>query len=915
MFLIFFVLTFFFFFQTLSTFLERKTSFASLSIFVLSIFTYRLNCIVMLCCKGTSTKDSPESYGKNAQDKEGGNPKDWDSSNRFQGGKKKTSVPFLKSTITEAENFIDRLKGTDNKADIKNLFLSSLGAYAIKGLELSWEEYGKVLEDVLKLGKSQSAERSFRQSDLHPKEGKVDSFFYSIIAQWGSCTMVQKGRITEKGIVSILEGLRIYCNVSKVLKDEASTKGKKNEIPRKSMVQEVEYDLLSTLPPLFVNSDLQVYQKKRTLSFYHVLWFCFQSIARSRKTYQLFLEYSRRSPVMSPARYWSFLSEGRNAHITEKEGKEHMARCGELVYPFNFIWNTRRLETNSALKTANISEVYHNMGQPFPQYSICCAVVDSEESLEKALVRRSVRGFVLSPLKRINASLNEESGSGLRPTSLLPHQNDSALVKSPPCISPARSYDFQSGSCSLTTIIKQIKERGFKGNSNPVILCLPSLRNMSHEDQVLLAKLLKEELKDFLEKGLMMKWIHATDPKFTPRSYSNKVLLMGEQGKLLPYIGCWVADVARKNTGVRVVEVEEGGPAATGCICPGVWLTHVNDKVIEDKNFLKREVQSAPFGSALRLKREGLYDIRITVGGRADDSNTDACSELVKHGASGTATLGNNGFSSWVAKEISELIFFKYTDEREKNQPSKPWETCVISSSGLLKENATRNGKEMESSENQSSMKTDFEYSNLAMKSKESFFMVRIEGKNENPEQIKNLLSAASHCGVQFVIVDNHPSCLAWSKGRFMDNGGCGYLLKDINDSDEKSPTSLKTTFQTTIEVLEGPQAIGYPLPKTMEAGLIGEGKMQKRDTNKVEFGDFLQSSVCYLRLTFEDSKRDGESMGNTTKTTDVFTTAFPLGLCHPGYRVLPCYRENQETLSEEGGEDEILVLVKHYSL
>lgn len=380
--------------------------------------------------------------------------------------------------------------------------------------------------------------------------------------------------------------------------------------------------------------------------------------------------------------------------------------------------------------------------------------------------------------------------------------------------------EIYSGTCSLKAITETVKKCGFVTNTYPIVLCLSPNNQMPVDMQDEVAKIISEFLGPMLAKGLMFEGAVIGDPKFSPGALRKKVLLMGNQRPLRAFIGFMVADMNKDGLGVRVTDVVEGTPAAKGGIAKDDWLTHVNGDAIMNKKHLRESLSKLKVGDEFTVKRENLDEIKIVVGGVVDPQSSVTTSAL-----------------------LSELVFFKYAAGKNP----KPWDTERLTQTALAGSPKERN-----------------QYT-------DHFAFVSIDPEEEKaPDYEGN----AYRMGVQFVDIDNSCRCLAWSLGRFYDNGRCGYFLKTEMEA-EKCP-------DLTLNLIGGPRIIGAPPLSSVTVQIHGNG-VARVQGSQITFTGCDEATLAVLHATFE-----GTSVG-------CYIAPFSPALIRSGYRALPSITTGDE--------------------
>lgn len=840
----------------------------------------------MLCCKGTRTKSSSSRY-ITSDTRDSNKPSPSPKADEDHAKKKADEAEnFLNCTIKEAEQFFSFLPTNKEEKAVERTFLNSLLDFIRTKLEMDVQSARKAIEKSLLRRKAQRHERLFDGIINDITENCVDDGFKRVLTVWEANNPSRSEDITVNELQSILNALSIHLDALEQLTKLSSSVKTGSTSNQRSVSPESDMPKGGSRE---VEAFRQILQKKLPsplsstshVTFFHVLGFHFRWISCNMEALKVFEEYSHGKETMNIKDFKAFLRKSQQSDVTEQGVQTAlMFRYGGCIHKYNFVCFNGSILTNPAIDPLRTTEVCQDMTQPFTRYIIGCARVDSSSNLLKALERDGARAFVLPSLTRV-PSLRSDSSS--LPTLTTP----TALLSSPFGKTNTFSFnsfsnkeDFQCGDCYLSEIISKIKDCGFVKNSYPIVLCLPPIKDMPYDDQVLLGTLLEDGFKEVLAKGIMMEGGLLHDPKYSPGALRSKVLLMGDQGELKAYAGFMVADMHQKGIGIRVTEVKGGSPAARAGIMPGLWITHVNGKHIPDKEALREILRTAQVGSELVLRQENMRDIKIVLGGEAFVTLPDPRSGSTSSDHKNPTSSSDSKTSGYVATELSKLIFFKYISGKKDTQNFKPWETCIISTQELLSldEESDKNGESPEFSVASSGALPS------KIESKEWFSMVHIDEEKPSSSTIRRLLSAATREGVQFVDIDNSEKCLAWFSGRFMDNGGCGYLLRsDVTNMSLSS--RLRTKISITVHV--GPRAIGNPKLKDVGGKLIGDGKMTLMKAN-LYFENCTVSSVCSLRFVFHNPDAPNDET-EVEDPTHVFTSSFCPALCRLGFRVLPC--------------------------
>ncbi|CCW61727.1 unnamed protein product [Phytomonas sp. EM1] len=373
-----------------------------------------------------------------------------------------------------------------------------------------------------------------------------------------------------------------------------------------------------------------------------------------------------------------------------------------------------------------------------------------------------------------------------------------------------------SGSCPLQTMLDYIKKNAFTTNTYPIILCFLPSSAFTIELQDEVAMLLNETLGAMLAKGPIFEGAIITDPKFNPSALRKKFLVMATQSALKPFIGFMVADMHKDGLGVRVAHVVEGTPAAKSGLLKDDWLTHINNMPIKNKKNLRECLLNLKVGEDFTIKRENLDEIKIVVGGIVDPDDTSASSAL------------------------SAVTFFRFASGKDY----KPCDVEVINTDkipSLCDKNC------------------DTYWDHLAFVS-----------FNSTSNDTMSYEGVCSNAGIQFIDVDNSERSVAWSIGRFFDNGRCGYLLK--TDADANTTTDL------VMKIICGPRSMCCPPLSEMTVTVHGNGSVRKNGRQLTFTGTNVRTIVV-VNMVFENDCVERS-----------FTTSFCPLLIRPGYRALPSF-------------------------
>lgn len=525
------------------------------------------------------------------------------------------------------------------------------------------------------------------------------------------------------------------------------------------------------------------YAVVKQTSFEDILVYQFRWISVNQVAMEVFAKFAEGREAMTPEQMGKFLRETQGIEITDRQLMEKVKfRFGGGIHRYNFASYNGSVLTNNAIDPARVSNVWQDMTQSFTHYRLQSTRIESEEDLKRASTDNT-RAYMLN--------IRKEGGQ------------------------------LCSGTCPLRSVFEAIKKFGFATNTYPIVLCLSPGKSIPVALQTELAHELSEGLGTLLAKGLMFEGAVISDPKFNPGALRKKVLIMGPQCNLKPFIGFMVADMAKDGLGVRVTDVVELTPAAKGGVLKDDWLTHFNDEPIHNKQHLRERLAKLRVGEEFSVKRENLDEIKIVVGGVVDTEDKTA------------------------SPELSALVFFKYAPASEH---PKPWDTERIDAAKL------------------SSMRPD------PKRFADHFGIVSIDGKQGADDDAEG---QSSRLGIQFVDLESSERCLAWSRGRFCDNGRCGYLLgTDIG---------FETTSDLSISIIGGPRVLGIAALASATVKIHGGGTSRQSGV-QLTFSGCNESSIAVVQMKFESN---GIERG--------FTASFSPALIRPGYHALPCIAAGEE--------------------
>lgn len=576
-------------------------------------------------------------------------------------------------------------------------------------------------------------------------------------------------------------------------------------------------EMKAILNVLYIHLDPGTHE---SFCFYDLMVLHFRWIACNSAAMEVFVKFSEGHDTMTSEQLARFLRETQQIEVTDRQILDKLTyRYGGVVHRYNFACYNGSVLTNCAIDPTRTSDVWQDMTQPFTCYSVGCARVETPQQLQQALGQPYVRAFVLPDLKK-----------------------STHLAKG----------DFMCGSCKLVDIIHQLKKSGFTTNTYPIVLCLPpSTAELSLEDQREVANLISEGFGSLIAKGLMQEGAVISDPKFSPGALRNKVLIMGSQSPLKPFVGMMVVDMNKDGLGVRVADVVDGTPAAKSGVGKDDWLTHINGKPIANKLQFRQVLDTLPVGHEVELKRENMDVLKIIIGGVANQQDPH------------------------IPCEMSNLIFFKYTKETapSKLQQPKPWDTNELPASQLLTSPTSSSSLQRSHLENHFAMVHVLDTAKTApaaaTAAATTTSVTAATATSAVTDVSNQQLSAATQLGVQFVDVESTERLLAWTRARFSDNGRSGYLLK--TSFHNEVPRNV------VIDIIVGPRAIQNPPLRTGSVELFGPGTARFL-ASSVTFTGCTESSICSLKLQYDV---EGQAFD--------FIASFCPALCCPGFRTLPC--------------------------
>eukprot|EP00331_Platyophrya_macrostoma_P008648 CAMPEP_0176408052 /NCGR_PEP_ID=MMETSP0127-20121128/1738_1 /TAXON_ID=938130 /ORGANISM="Platyophrya macrostoma, Strain WH" /LENGTH=792 /DNA_ID=CAMNT_0017787297 /DNA_START=141 /DNA_END=2519 /DNA_ORIENTATION=- len=603
---------------------------------------------------------------------------------------------------------------------------------------------------------------------------------------------------------------------------------------------------------LLKSADLAVmpHANVHQFTFLDILqWFTSSALA-NQEVCKLFKIYSADGLTMPADEYLAFMRgpQGQESVTERTAGDKIRNRFGGCVNRFNFASYHAGLITNSAFDPQRATNVWMDMTQPLPHYMIRTSRVQSEEDLQRAL-----------------------------------KENSRALVLS--CRKDSLNGKIYSGNVLLQTIVEQVKLTGFRESAYPIVLCFDpeTVLPLSVQDEV--ATLLKEKLGSMLARGIMFEGAMIHDPNFSPAALQRKVLIMGMQAPLKPFVGFHVADMNREGLGVRVTDVQKATPASKAGIARDDWITHINGVQIQNKLDLRQRLAQFQLGDEFTMKKENLDEVRVVVGGAVT-------------GADGTAS-----------QALSDLIFLKLVVNTADHGHYFPWESSYVHP---VPENVLKSATE-ESPLRSPQSPTRGELNERFMfisRTQPELHQRPSKGEGSpastpltiNEDDDDCFVGNAATLGAQFMSADQTDvKAHAWARGMFANNAHCGYVLKPQPMNNPALPPSSPITssfesapvvHEVSITILAAPAIVGrHGVLSSVKFRVHGAGRCQREstdDSRSIIISDYEESSVVTVVLCFTVTS------GEETKSFS-FTASFPPQLLRNGYRVLPALETKRE--------------------
>uniref|UniRef100_A0A7S1QY82 PI-PLC Y-box domain-containing protein n=1 Tax=Neobodo designis TaxID=312471 RepID=A0A7S1QY82_NEODS len=448
---------------------------------------------------------------------------------------------------------------------------------------------------------------------------------------------------------------------------------------------------------------------------------------------QLFDDAAQGAEILTVEQLATFASFGADEPMSVEEARDKISkRLGGAVTRLRFLLFFGNSATNDVLDPKRALSVWQDMSQPLTHYSVATRSVSTMAEMKKALTA-GCRALVMHV-----SHVNKEGD---------PMMKDGK---------------------SLQALLHFLKEHAFITNPLPVVLCFLPGSSLTVEMQDAVANALTSELSETLAPGLMFRGSHISDPKFTPLGLQHRFLVMAQQGALKPFVGFNVANMQRTGLGVRVTAVPEGTPAARAGIGKQDWLTHFNGEVIESKETLREKLLSLHAGEEFRVRKEGLTEVTGIVGASVAENPTISkkFAELLflnfvgptaHEGASGNAANGDHESGDSPAGQLAALPWDTQLEELPVHGGSLSPERCH--GSPLTLDTARANSPNFEHTEH-------------------FRFVSRAAVGTADTDERERVIADADLAGVQFIDTQSSPAAERWARGKFSDNGHCGYVLQ-----------------------------------------------------------------------------------------------------------------------------------------
>lgn len=496
--------------------------------------------------------------------------------------------------------------------------------------------------------------------------------------------------------------------------------------------------------------------------FYHLLTLFTDVTTSNKAIHDLFAKYCSNGQIMTLEEYLTFMREAQcQENATERAALDKIRnRFGGKVTKYNFCGYHSGLITNSAFDPQRATNVWQDMTQPLPHYMISTAQITSEKTLNRAM-REGVRSFVLQCAR-------DENGKAC------------------------------TGTCPLQLVLDQVKSLGFRDNAYPIIICFDPNVDLEISLQDEIAEMVKKTLGQMVARGIMFEGAIISDPNFSPAALQKKVLLLGRQAPLKPFVGFHVADMNRDGLGVRVTDVKGSTPASKAGIAKDDWLTHINGLQIQNKRHLREQLATFHLGDEFTMKKENLDEVRIVVGG---------------------AVTASDGVA---AQSLSDIIFLKFCNDSERNATHFPWDTIAVEGSALSHSPVKR--RELS----------------------DHFLFVLTSGGEPpaSPTSGADFVGEATAKGAQFVDTGNTAPSHIWARGLFAENAHCGYILK----GDLENEVSCNVVLQ----VIAPPSCIRNAALAETRCRVHGPAHASHQGDSTFHFDECDEATVVVVELVYK---------------------------------------------------------------
>jgi hypothetical protein len=426
------------------------------------------------------------------------------------------------------------------------------------------------------------------------------------------------------------------------------------------------------------------------------------------------------------------------------------------------------------------------------------------------------------------------------------------------------NHPMLSESYSLHACLTTLKIHAFKTNPLPVILYFVPDEKFTVAVQDAVAETLETVLGDSIAPGLMFRGSSMSDPKFTPLGLQNRFLIVAEQGPLKPFVGFSVADMQRHGLGVRVTNVPEGTPASRAGISRTDWLTHFNGEAIESKDMLKTRLATLTFGEEFRVRKEGITEFTGIVGASVTDDTVNVSKRF-----SGLL------FLNLVAADVGHAAWMPW-DIAEETLPNAPPSASPDGSPKIPHPHSPHDSDHFR-------------------------FVPKSAIGVQDGEERERAVARADANGVQFIDTSESAAATRWARGKFADNGHCGYVLQRRNLSSRQSDNTSEFG-RTHGDYEDVPHAVH--LEVELLATPTTDMTLVSPTTRKPETFPKAEDRQCAVALIGTPDRKivalsntaevdvdepDGKVLllRTTTPSGEELESALPAHLVRPGYRIV----------------------------